>query len=434
MAPPRVAVPEARFVLGMFALDLDLDDEGWTPLHEITVEAWLAALAAKERVTCCSLQGGFEIRADGVWWNEGAIDEIKMASTWLDGVLTLLAGGRTTGVWAWEESSMTLDREGDLVEMYDVHHSGNVVCRPVVFTLDAFARTLLEATRPWITFRAAALDRLDGHPHAAVIRENLSYDWARAAEAIAARLGAPIPEPPEGALLPDPPLCKAVLTGDLERFRDILGRSPEEVSRRTRRGATALHVAIDHRREVYLEPLLEAGADPSWPAEDGDTPLHRAAWRGVPAAMVEALLARGARLDALDRRGWTPLQVAALTGMHARSATLADLLLARGAALDVLSALALGRFEKLPPLLDAAPVPGDAVPLLVTRARGLLATAGAPEVKAILREHLAALDLLLARGAAIDATGSVFIRPGLAEARNSGREDLVEALVARGAR
>lgn len=433
MAPPPVAVPEAGFVLGMFALDLDLDDEGWTPLHEITPEAWLAALAAKERVTCCSLQGGFEIRADGVWWNEGAIDEIKMASTWLDGVLTLLRGGLTAGVWAWEESSMTLDREGDLVEMYDVPHSGNVVCRPVVFTLEAFARALLEATRPWITFRAAALDRLDGHPHAAVIRENLSYDWASAAEAIAARLGAPIPAPPEGALLPDPPLCKAVLLGDMERFRDILTRSPGEVSRRTHRGATALHVAIDHRREVFLEPLLEAGADPSAPADDGDTPLHRAA-RGDAAAMVEALLTRGARLDARDDCGWTPLQVAALAGMHARSATLADLLLARGAVLDALSALALGRFEELPPLLDAAPVPGDAVPLLVTRARGLLATAGAPETEAILREHLAALDLLLAHGAAIDATGSVFIRPGLAEARNSGREDLVEALVARGAR
>jgi hypothetical protein len=41
----------------------------------------------------------------------------------------------------------------------------------------------------------------------------------------------------------------------------------------------------------------------------GETPLHGAAFRGVN-AIAEYLVERGAKLDAKDVRGWTPLFVA----------------------------------------------------------------------------------------------------------------------------
>ncbi|MBM3777502.1 MAG: hypothetical protein FJW23_04575 [Acidimicrobiia bacterium] len=59
----------------------------------------------------------------------------------------------------------------------------------------------------------------------------------------------------------------------------------------------ALKVALEHPHDVNA-----ANAS-------GDTPLHGAARRGaIP--IVEELIARGARLDVTNRRGWTPLTVA----------------------------------------------------------------------------------------------------------------------------
>lgn len=57
--------------------------------------------------------------------------------------------------------------------------------------------------------------------------------------------------------------------------------------------------------------LLDQGFPVDFPGPDGETPLHVAAWHGQR-AVVEALLARGAALETVERQfGCTPLGWAA---------------------------------------------------------------------------------------------------------------------------
>ena len=63
--------------------------------------------------------------------------------------------------------------------------------------------------------------------------------------------------------------------------------------------------------EVFevVKLCVEHGADVNAVNKAGETPLHGAAFRGVN-AIVEYLVEKGAKLDARDTRGWTPLIVA----------------------------------------------------------------------------------------------------------------------------
>jgi hypothetical protein len=54
---------------------------------------------------------------------------------------------------------------------------------------------------------------------------------------------------------------------------------------------------------------VERGNDVNAVNLAGETPMHGAAFRGVN-PVVEYLVAKGARLDAKDKRGWTPYTVA----------------------------------------------------------------------------------------------------------------------------
>jgi hypothetical protein len=66
-----------------------------------------------------------------------------------------------------------------------------------------------------------------------------------------------------------------------------------------------------------LTLVVEAGVDLDAFNVDGDTALHRAAARGAD-AIVMYLAERGVRLDTLDRRGRTPLEVALGVGPPGR--------------------------------------------------------------------------------------------------------------------
>jgi len=59
---------------------------------------------------------------------------------------------------------------------------------------------------------------------------------------------------------------------------------------------------------------LELGADVNAVNKYGDTALHGATWRERADSIIQLLVDRGAKLNAKNNRGWTPLVIA--EGIH----------------------------------------------------------------------------------------------------------------------
>jgi ankyrin repeat protein len=77
-------------------------------------------------------------------------------------------------------------------------------------------------------------------------------------------------------------------------------------------GRTLLHLAAQYNENpAMIDALLAAGARPMGRDRTGSTPLHKVASNDVPAMIVQALVAAGAQLNARDEEGNTPLHLAA---------------------------------------------------------------------------------------------------------------------------
>lgn len=156
-------------------------------------------------------------------------------------------------------------------------------------------------------------------------------------------------------------IFSAVAMGDAEAIRAIAKRSPADVNRamdRTNRRRRPLHLAVVKKQMSSLIALLDVGAD----------------------------------LDATDASGLTPLDQAALYGEQA----MADLLIERGAAVGVPAAVGLGRIGDLELLLRNDP--------------GCLSPEGRWAhliVRAAERAPGAVIELLIKRGASVDAVDAV---------------------------
>jgi ankyrin repeat protein len=76
-----------------------------------------------------------------------------------------------------------------------------------------------------------------------------------------------------------------------------------------RQGPPPFRETSDREPLDAVKVLLDAGADPNVKAPDGSTPLHQAV-RAKQVAIIRALVAAGAKLDAVNKENLTPLQVA----------------------------------------------------------------------------------------------------------------------------
>jgi uncharacterized protein len=161
-------------------------------------------------------------------------------------------------------------------------------------------------------------------------------------------------------------LMEAIRSGALDELAALLEEQPElakaRIAGRDGGWRTPLHVAADWpgyfpNGPAVVRLLIEAGADPSAPSDDGpsETPLHWAA-SSDDVDVAAALIDGGADIEAAGASiaGGGPLGNAVGYGCW----HVARLLVARGARVDSLwQAAALGLVERVVELLGADPQP-----------------------------------------------------------------------------
>jgi ankyrin repeat protein len=231
---------------------------------------------------------------------------------------------------------------------------------------------------------------------------------------------------------------RAVEAHDLEALRAEVDRSPDLVSARGTNGNDLLGMAGGDVRLVSF--LLERGADPAHGNVHGWTPLHQAAYSN-DLRLAQLLLDAGVPVDVSARGdGGTPLVVALFWGNRETAELLAGHGLAPG---NLRVAAGLGHRELLDQLAGSD---GRLVPA-ASEHRGFYrphsgfpiwrASADPQEVLdealswAARNDRAEALDVLVARGAAVDA--EVNRGTALAWAAACGRTDAVRRLLALGA-
>jgi hypothetical protein len=132
---------------------------------------------------------------------------------------------------------------------------------------------------------------------------------------------------PALALASPDDLKAALESGNVEAARRQIAADPGLARMPTESSSWGpLHLAAEKGQLAIVELLLAGGAKVKGRIQDGSTPLHVAARAGQLEAM-KLLIAKGAPVDARDSRGDTPLHRAALIGEPGP----AELLLASGA-------------------------------------------------------------------------------------------------------
>lgn len=203
----------------------------------------------------------------------------------------------------------------------------------------------------------------------------------------------------------------AVMSGDESRARQLLAEAPAMIE-----NPELLLEAATNAAATRL--LLDLGADPDAPNENGRVPLHWAAWENN-GEVVHLLLARGASCEIREKdHDATPVGFA----NHAGHFELRDLLLDHSR--DVFDLAAWGRVEQLGEVLQSDP--GMANACLAGGHTPVHGVTASPEGQQV-------LDLLLAHGADIDAAAADGATP-LSAAVERGDVELVALLRERGAR
>ncbi|KAK5800020.1 hypothetical protein VI817_002232 [Penicillium citrinum] len=106
------------------------------------------------------------------------------------------------------------------------------------------------------------------------------------------------------------PLCRAVLNNYFEVAKVLLTYQASTENQFGEEQDTPLNIAIRFADNMMSKLLLEHGADPQTPDGYGKCPLHRVAVTGN-CEVALGLIEKGAKVNTLDRRQETPLQIAA---------------------------------------------------------------------------------------------------------------------------
>ena len=183
-------------------------------------------------------------------------------------------------------------------------------------------------------------------------------------------------------------------------------------------GVTPLLWIIHHwpERLADLSVLLDWGARPDAADHDGWSPLHEAACWGHD-EILGFLVAKGGDVNARSKQGWTPLSAAAFFG----ETRAVEILRTHGAQLDIFAACALGLEEQVTAMLHSEPG------LLKVSAGGysLLHAAAASGNESL-------IHCLLSKGSDVSAVGKDGQTPLHCAAR-AGHRGACEALLDAGA-
>jgi ankyrin repeat protein len=229
---------------------------------------------------------------------------------------------------------------------------------------------------------------------------------------------------------------RAVEAQDVDALAAELDRFPDLVAARGTNGNDLLNMATATCDERTVQLLLARGADPSRANAHGWTPLHQAAYVGLP-ALAGLLLDAGGPADVEARgTGGTPLVVALFWG-HARTA---ELLAARAGVHpgNLRTAAGLGDLERIE-RVAGTPAAGAARGFYRPHS-GFPPWTPGDDPQEVLDEALSwaarndragALDALVALGARPDA--DVYRGTALAWAAACGGTDAIRRLIALGA-
>jgi len=202
------------------------------------------------------------------------------------------------------------------------------------------------------------------------------------------------------------------------------GKHTEIVNILRQHGAVeTLHGAASSGDIEEVKRLISHGADVNTKNENGETPLHLAA-NGGHKAVVQLLIANGADIEAEDKGGNTPLRGAAVRGKK----EVVELLLDKGSDIDNKGPLALTAGY-------GTTIHFDVIQLLIERGadiewRGSADCTPLQVVVEVGRKEVA--ELLVARGAKIDAAPSKFFGTTYHQAMRGGHPEMVRWCLSKG--